>query len=601
MSEKSDGDFIFRCSHCSKKLKAKLKSIGRELKCPSCSADIIIPDPTEVSTPPQGDSGTKPELGQSNHSDRNFSHEAGQGVLRPSLFDVDELVLEQAAIENLDERRRDSEAIQQARAAERRRRLAAEEQRQNQPTIPAEVVQPHSRRQTYEAQFKDSYTMLEPDESSDSTSSESDRSKKSVFENDLPDLVAPNPPENESPSDAAESDLDRIVAALGKQAISIDLTNLTEAGPPEVIEDQYRVTCPTCGTLQYVTQASQGLKIKCPDCTSKYTIPPPPPNWKPSRVSSRHKQFNEDSPLGEEFELQQIDRERRQQTKAMLDRAEVELSEEEREQNRYDGVDFDTYGFLRRTFGFAMDPVAVGIMFGYAVIFALVFGMLQFGLSGDGSAFSQGVMLLCALTAPVLGVVFGMPMISAALAQLEAAANRQSRVTDWPSMNIFDHFGDVMAVSVALAAAAIPGFLLGSWLGGDLATAGRIQITGVMLTTFLLFPIFYLSILDSNILLQLVSSDVVRSIKEVSEAWGGFYLKTLIVFSFTLIVWYLLLGQGKSPVLGAFAGAMLPGLVFFTFHQLGLLADSISENLSPKESTASEDSAGGEREEIEPS
>ena len=109
-----------------------------------------------------------------------------------------------------------------------------------------------------------------------------------------------------------------------------------------------------------------------------------------------------------------------------------------------------------------------------------------------------------------------------------------------------------------------------------------------MFTTFLLFPVFYLSILDSGSVLQLVTQDVLRSIKEVSEAWGGYYLKTMIAFSATMILWYILLGSGKSPILGAIAGGMVPGLVFFTFQQLGLLADAIGENLSPSQLPSSE-------------
>jgi len=531
------------------------------------------------------------------------AEEPARSPRRPSLFDVDELVLEGPAIENLHERQQQSRAIQEARAAEHRRRLAAEQQRQVPHEAPVEVVQPHSRRQVAEAQFRDSYTLLEPGEATQGEKGTSPiqlphQVKRNVFDDDLPELVNAPDLQPQSPSSAAEFELDKIVASLGKQAINLDLESLAPSVSPETFEDKYRATCPTCGTTQYVAPAAQGSKLKCPDCTSRFSVPPPPPNWKPSRVSTRHGTFDEHSPLAKGDEIGQIDRQRKQQTKAMLDRAEVELSEEEEEGKLY-GTDFDTPGFLRRTFGFALDPVAVGIIIGYSVVFAVVFAMLQFGLSSDGSALRQGVMLFCALTAPAVAIIFGMPMISAALAQLEAAANQQSRVTDWPSMNVFEHFGDVMAVSVALIAASIPGYLLGTWVGADLVTAGRLQITGVMFTTFLLFPVFYLSILDSGSILQLISGDVLRSIKEVGEAWGGFYLKTMIVFLSTLIVWYLLLGDGKSPFLGATAGTMLPPLVFFTFHQLGVLADAIGENLSPSLLPDSKKTDQGQTEEIE--
>lgn len=504
------------------------------------------------------------------------------------MFDVDELILEESPIENLQERQRQSQEIQDARASEHRRRLAAEEQRQAPKEKNVEVIQPHSRREAVQAKFQDAYIDLEPDL----------EKPINVGTSEARTLNSDTPGKGNSDG-SLESDLDLIVASLGKQAIALDLESLTpgisvstnnplnDTNSQETIEDKYRVTCPTCGTLQYVSLVQQGSKIKCPDCTSKIIVPAPPVNWKPSRVKARHRQFDAQSPLVESDELSEVDRQRRQQTQSILERAEVALSEEEEDGKLY-GTDFDTAGFLHRTLGFAFDPVAVGIISGYAVIFALIFAMLQYGLSNDGSAFRQGVMLFCTLTAPALALVFGMPMISAALAQLEAAANQQKRVTDWPSMNIFDHFGDVMAVTIALLAAAIPGYLLGTWLGFGLDGTGRIQITGVMFTTFLLFPVFYLSILDSGSVLQLVTQDVLRSIKEVSEAWGGYYLKTMIAFSATMILWYILLGSGKSPILGAIAGGMVPGLVFFTFQQLGLLADAIGENLSPSQLPSSE-------------
>jgi hypothetical protein len=286
-------------------------------------------------------------------------------------------------------------------------------------------------------------------------------------------------------------------------------------------------------------------------------------------------------------EIIEVDRRRHQRTQDMLKQAQADLETEESE-NRNLGTDFDTAGFLRRTFGFLLDPIALGAVLGYGLSFALIFAMIQYGISSDGSAFGRGAALFCMLTGPVLGVLFGLPLISAAMAQLESVANRQDRVVDWPGFNVYDNLGDTISVLSALAASAIPGLIIGSWIGGDLEGSGRIQIAGVMMTTLVLFPIFLLSILDNGSFLHLISEDVIRSIREVSEAWGSYYLKTLIVFSVTLILWLLLLGEGKSALLAAVGGALLPGLVFFTFQQLGCLADAIGENLSARDEESSE-------------
>jgi hypothetical protein len=84
--------------------------------------------------------------------------------------------------------------------------------------------------------------------------------------------------------------------------------------------------------------------------------------------------------------------------------------------------------------------------------------------------------------------------------------------------------------------------------------------------------------LDNGSVFQPISGSIFRSFREAAEAWGGYYLKTLVAFFVVMVGWYLLLG--KSELLAALAGFQLPFLVFFTCQQIGALADSISEHLS---------------------
>jgi hypothetical protein len=215
------------------------------------------------------------------------------------------------------------------------------------------------------------------------------------------------------------------------------------------------------------------------------------------------------------------------------------------------------------------------------LIFALVFGLIQFGVShSEDGEFGAGSALFCTLVGPLIGLLFGLPLISAAMAQLEAVANHQAKVVDWPGFDMFDNLSDLLCVSMALAMSVIPGFLLGAWLGGGLDASGRFEIAGAMFSVLFFFPIFFLSILDNGHLLQIVSADVLRSMKEVAEAWAVYYFKSAVFISITLILWFLLLGKGKSAGLAAIAGATFPILVFFLFQQVGSLADLIGEHLS---------------------
>jgi hypothetical protein len=157
---------------------------------------------------------------------------------------------------------------------------------------------------------------------------------------------------------------------------------------------------------------------------------------------------------------------------------------------------------------------------------------------------------------------------------------------------LFDNVGDVIAISSGFFVSVLPGFLLGMWLGGDAPGAGRMQLTGAMVSCFAFFPIVLLSILDTGSIFQPISAPVVRSIKEAAEAWGGYYLKTLVAFFLVMIIWFVLLG--KTPVLSAVAGCMLPLLLFFMCQQIGALAESVGEHLSfefssPEETTSSDE------------
>jgi hypothetical protein len=162
---------------------------------------------------------------------------------------------------------------------------------------------------------------------------------------------------------------------------------------------------------------------------------------------------------------------------------------------------------------------------------------------------------------------------------------------------MFDNLGDLLCVAMSLAMSAIPGFLIGYWLGGDAEGSGRIQLAGALVSVLLLFPIFLLSILDNGSLLQIVSRDVLRSMREVVDAWAGYYFKSAIFIAVTLLLWFLLLGKGKSAVLGAIAGAMFPVLVFFLFQQVGCLADLIGGQLSISFAGTSDDEEDEEKKE----
>lgn len=543
-------------------------------------------------------------------------------------FDVDDLQLESMAISDLADRHRDSEEIRSEKENKRRLQLAAEERRRQERNPKSEEVAPLSRQSidtvaTQSAQ--DDYSLL-PEIAP--TNSQARNNLASMLDNELLPKLAPEPnspaavnnkpannatsrptntkspssnPSNSKPTNSIPTNSKPPSAKPPSAGPTIeppkddfgDLDALVpELEPPktntnslaffdDVVEDRYRVACPICGTAQYVGIEAKGTQTQCSDCFSKYPVPGPPANWKPSKVAKRHDQFNTNSPLSSDQDTRAVDKQRKQLTNDLLERAEHDIEKETSDEDRYGVADFDTNNFLQRTFGFLKDPVALGFIFGYSLVFALVFALIQYGISNvDNAEFGRGAALFCIISGPLLGLLFGLPMISAALAQLEAVANHQLKVVDWPGFNMFDNIGDLMCVAISIGMSAIPGFLVGWTLGGDSAGSGRIILACVLFSVLLLFPIFLLSILDSGNLFGLITKDVARSMKEVSEAWASYYFKTAIFFALTMVAWFMLLGAGKSSILAAIAGASFPLLVFFLFQQVGGLADLIGEHLS---------------------
>ncbi len=432
-------------------------------------------------------------------------------------------------------------------------------------------------------------------------------SKRSVFDDDLPELselqTASKPklsgnrqlPAHAAGDPAGIDELGALVPDLGtapkrSRENPAGRTAGKDAGKdalPSLYEDaaqgakdhdpEYRIECRSCGTAQYVRLSNQGMKIKCPDCFLQFKIPPPPAGWS-SKKKPKLQLSNEDIPLSaaEELHHAQTLESQRSRASQLLEKAKLQVSDEDLER-LYDG-DFDTAGFVQRTFGFLKDPVAIAHIIGFAIVFAVLFALGQFAANNLGSDFGQGVLLLATIGGPLIGLLFSMPMLSGGLALIESVANRQKQVVEWPGFNIFDNAGDIAAILLALLGSMVPGFLVGAYLGGDEPGAGRIQIAGMMVTTFAFFPVILLSMLDNGSVFAPLSSSIFRSFSEASESWAGYYLKTFLAFSAVMLMWLLLLG--KSEALAAIAGCLFPLLVFFTCQQIGALADGIGEHLS---------------------
>lgn len=616
MSNSADGKLEFRCPKCDKRLRAGVRAAGKKVACPKCGQTVKVPGSAVGSNAP----------GNSMPPQNSTPATSGtQSVPAPAKDDLDWLSLETPAIDDLADRQSSAAEIKTQKAANKPKRsqpASAQERADRKTAAQVTAAGPaKSRPENSDAAsgnssipFGDDDDELqleaERSDSGSTTAPKSTAAKPSIFDDDLPELSELEPVAKR------KQGIGEILNSQGLENLSeIDLQSLGEddfesamkpskggaargsgsskaggAAPimghllddqdyaPEVLDDEYRITCKVCDTPQYVKQSAAGMKIKCPDCFSLFKAPPPPKGWKPKKrkknaaAGSEGFGFAEDPVVSESQESSK----RKSRTSAMLEKAEQEIGDEEID-DLYGG-DFDTAGFVQRTFGLFKDPVTIAFICGYGIVFACVFALAQFGFNNSGEGYGRGAMLFGLITAPLIAIVFALPMISAALALLESVANQQRRVEDWPGFDMFDNFGELLTVVLSLAASFVPGFLIGGMMGLGEFGMSIFAVAGGMISLFLLFPVILLSIMDNGSLFQPVSGSVLSSITGAAEAWGGYYLKTVSACALTLLLWVMLLGG--SPAAAGIAGFLLPVLLFFTFQQIGALADSIGEHLS---------------------
>lgn len=587
MSNAGEKAIEFQCPQCARRLKAGAQAAGKRLKCPGCGQPLTVP--TAGLNPPPG---AIPSAAQNTDSKPVSKAAAGLPQSTSLASGVDVGAPESAAMES---------AALAARPAENKSRSEGSKS--------AGIAAP-----SFDA---DDEFRLEP--ISNSRSPEAPKSPPravSIFDDDLPELAeleAPRPRADLGAMFGMEG-LDTPDAVGGAKRLSSKPAPSAEAKPPQssksnarsptggagsakaradgatsasgkevtkksplsdLAQQQYRVACPSCGTPQYVTMAIKGRTIRCPDCFLEFKIPPPPADWKPSDKPAH---TNWGTGLAEQpaAEKQRDAARSRANADDYMRKAEQELADEDID-SLYEG-DFDTASFVQRTFGFAFDSASLSQAGLYSVLFAILFAAAQWGKlkMEDGD---NGIVLVIGIALPLCLIILIFPMFAAAMTMLESIANGERKVREWPGFNFYDHIGELILFATALVASAIPGFLLGGFIGRSGGMAWMV-ILATMSSTFFTFPIILLSMLDNESMFNPVSPDVLGSLRRGSEAWGTYYFKTFVAFSFVFVSWCILLGFGPDPLLTGMAGGLIPWLIFFTCQQLGVLAMDISDQLS---------------------
>ncbi len=354
----------------------------------------------------------------------------------------------------------------------------------------------------------------------------------------------------------AKSELDAISAAL-QAADSVD--------------EEFRYSCKVCGTAMYARTSEIGNMTRCPDCYAEFSIPRPIPKSNAKKAAPIPR-ADADLDVALQSSVVDVTRDEKRvksQADEYLKRAEQDIDKDV-EEKKYETYDFDTFTAFQKAFGFLNDPAVWILAAVPGFLIGLVFIAIKFMTAKNAQlGFVGGAAVL---------FMFGLPLLAGCLvnglAILEASANRQRKVSQWPLYNLGDALGETVMLVIVLTFAAIPGGILG-WIL-SVMNIGGVSLILPLVSIWFLFPIMLLGVLDNGSMMQPVSSDVLRSMSRRGDFWGAMYLwnafATLILFM--ALYWCIYASSYPLVIAGAI---LLPFMVYFMFRQIGNLAVGIAD------------------------
>ena len=508
MSDENSQLLNFVCPKCQKKLRAPTKLSGQKLVCPKCSAPIRVPGVVETKNDDDDWLSLKETVQPKVQRPAPAKIVAKTVAKIDAKVDPDELTL--APLEGLDSKA-------------------------------------HS-------------NATHPTEKTVKTAA------KSVFDDDLPDLVPIEEPKSAPRKEPSKLSLALPDVPLPELSVETPaLISSMDGSPDEAIG----FPCKVCGSLLGTTRSRIGASITCPDCYSKMLVPALPKKKKQADVKMDIEvasvTFAPIDSIGARDSKASSEK-----TKEFLDRAEKTIDEEREE---FLHGTFDTKRWMGLLFGFLRDPRIIAVAVGAGIATGLwLFAIAAMGtwvpLEGAQVLIAK-IALLCVFCIPILGFI-----CMCGITVLTMSANRATRVKEWPFEKLSESISECVMVAVSLIAASIPGGIVAVGLNSFNAHP-LVCSAFILIGIWGLTPILLLSMIDNSSILEPYSKGVLLSIKNRSEAWGAMYMHTGLAF--TVFLMFMFVTSTQSPLGDFFLGLMLPITCFFLFSQYGVLAGRISD------------------------
>ncbi len=323
----------------------------------------------------------------------------------------------------------------------------------------------------------------------------------------------------------------------------------------------FRVKCPVCESLTYARPAQVGKTIRCGDCHSTITVPPPPKpkvKYEPNIEEAKTFAFQPADDMDASRPADPF-RKSADQYLAAAEKA-IEASEPE-----HDWELPPISLWLTNVVRVLRDPAAIGQ---WIMVSSMAAVPAAIAVSTGSS--------IAVLALFIIGFLLIAVLVANGFAILEAVANEEETVSEWPLFDLFAWLGPLfMALAAGLVAAAPLGLPM------NLLAPGLLSVGATMLSIYFLYPFVLLSMLDSESVMQPFSASVSKSVTRSSQHWMTMYTASGFLF-FGLFVVYVvaaLMPPVAGVVLRTFATS---GAVFCYFAMLGQLAFVIGHSVNAK-------------------
>ena len=536
-------NLTFQCPQCQTRLKAQESYIGKRVACPKCQAKVLVP-------------GIK---ASSNDDDDWFALDAPSAAIPESVVPLPEdLWTDRDSAD--DNRPDDQRAVDQRADDDAAENDAAENEAAAAGPVVSAGLSP----------------AVSPSESPVAA-------RRSVFDDDLPDLMpleVPTAPQSPNLSldglpPPATPTSKPSAGGAGKLQGSLEQLSREEASLSEYFqppsEDIFSFPCKVCGTLLEAKVSRVGKKTRCPDCHSELPVPAPKPKKKPQEIrldenvaDVRFAPVDAKGKVDEGAE--------KAKTKQILDKARLDM-ERERKEIEPVSVSFDTKRWFGLVFGFLRDR-GIAILTGILCMVTAIWFYAMDLVEHQEEMGKIQIQLLQLLLFAVLGLPILTLIGMTSLAIIPMAANRASKVDEWPFSRWSEYAGEIMMLLIAVVIASVPGLLIMGFLTSISAPA-FVGLAVIFLSIWGLLPLILLGMMSNGFVTQPFSKEVFKSMGSKQESWGAMYFQTGFVFVMLLVLFGI--ARMTPSWTSAFLGICFPVMCFMIVNQYGVLAGRISD------------------------